>query len=314
MLDQALSHLPGIGPERLRRLHDAGIWTWADVCARPPPPTVRLGPAAWDAVRCEAERCQQACQNGDLRYLATRLNPADRWRLLAEYLADATFVDIETTGLTWSSQITVIAGWQNGRCHTFVRGENLDAALDLLEQARLLVSFNGSSFDVPHILRAFNIPELPCSHLDLRWVCYREALRGGLKAIERALGFNRPPELVGVDGAEAVQLWQAWERHHDAAARQRLESYCRADTLAMRRIAVELLRRRGCAIPPETTDDGSAGATPSHAQNPPGGEPVREYGRDTVPSPSADSAIPRSQPDFARLRRLLFEQRGNADR
>jgi hypothetical protein len=157
---------------------------------------------------------------------------------LSEHFNGAGFFDIETAT---EGGITLIACLQGERIHTFVRGENLDGFLDLVDRVPLLVSFNGLRFDVPQVLEHFHIPSLPCAHLDLRYPCKACGLTGGLKAIEKALGIRRPDDVLGLDGEDAMWLWRAWERDRDENARRRVIRYCRADVVGLREIASHLL-------------------------------------------------------------------------
>ena len=141
--------------------------------------------------------------------------------------------------MDWDAHITVIVCWHGGKLHTFVEHENLDDFLDLLDEVKLLASFNGSSFDVPRILASFHIPELPCPHLDLRWPFYHRGLIGSLKDIAREAGVSRPVDLADADGMLAVQLWDCWAMQQNRAARDQLLRYCAADVLML----VELARQ-----------------------------------------------------------------------
>ena len=116
----------------------------------------------------------------DVRYFVDRFAPADKWRILDYFFDQTTFFDIETLGLQYDASITVIVCWHDGQFRIFVEHENLDDFLELLDDARLLASFNGASFDVPRVLNSFHIPTLPCAHLDLRWSCYHQGHSGGL--------------------------------------------------------------------------------------------------------------------------------------
>ena len=208
MIREALWHLPGLGPERLKQLHLAGIRTWDDF--RHLPQDILLPIELHMKILTEIECSEQAIIAADVQALLKRFHPKDLWRIAGHFFDSATFVDIETAGLSRDSEVTLIGCLHRGRLQTFVRGENLDEFLPLLDDVKLLISFNGSSFDVPRVLGEFHIPTLPCPHVDLRWICYHRDLRGGLKSIERALGLRRPPDLTGTDGAEAVWLWQRW--------------------------------------------------------------------------------------------------------
>ena len=141
---------------------------------------------------------------------------------------------------------------------TFVEHENLDDFLALLEGVSLLVSFNGSTFDVPRVLNAFHIPALGCGHLDLRWSCYHQGYTGGLKEITRQMDIHRPADLQDADGQLAVQLWHAWQMHQDPVARDQLIRYCAADVLLLVVLAERLTgpRRTGRALVASTAGGG----------------------------------------------------------
>lgn len=239
MITEALLHCRGIGPVRLAKLHVAGIRSWTDVTERS-----ECLPSGFRAeVRDEAQRCLAALAAGDIRYFVERFQSADQWRIVAHYLEETTFFDIETTGLTNDASITVIVCWHRGRLHRFVEHENLDDFLSLLDEVSLLASFNGNSFDVPRVLDAFHIPALPCPHVDLRWSCHHQGLRGGLKAIARHFGIVRPADLQDVDGDLAVHLWNRWRMDNDRAARELLVRYCSADVLMLVLLAQRLAAR-----------------------------------------------------------------------
>lgn len=229
MITHSLRHCSGIGPTRLAQLHGIGIRSWNDVIehASKIPPGIRSGLLA------ESRRALDALRTNDIGYFVRQLSPEDKWRVLCEFFDQTSYFDIETSGLEVDAEITVIVCWHRGRLHTFVEHENLDDFLDLLDDVSLLASFNGAGFDVPRVLDAFHIPELPCPHLDLRWPCWHAGLRGGLKNIERTLQIARPPDLRHTDGELAVQLWSDWKQRQDTAARSHLIRYCAADVLIL---------------------------------------------------------------------------------
>ncbi|MFW6414442.1 MAG: ribonuclease H-like domain-containing protein [Verrucomicrobiota bacterium] len=249
MIEGALHHLPAIGGKRLELLREAGICDWHELRCQPPE-LIGLRADKWARVCAEIEQCENAVATDDLNYLLKRFATIDHWRVLERYFTRATFFDIETDGLGWESEITVIVCRQGDEFYKFVNGENLEDFLYFLEDVELLVSFNGNTFDVPRVERAFNIPDLPCPHLDLRWVCYHEGLKGGLKRIEQKLGILRPPDLLDLDGAEAVRLWYRWRDVGDERARKLLVKYCGADVAALELVAAEILKQKGCGITP----------------------------------------------------------------
>lgn len=195
-----------------------------------------------------------ALHNNDIHFLVKNFSPSNHWRILEEYFKEISYFDVETTGLTrYDSVITVIVCFHKGRLYTYLRGENLNEFLDLLEDVALLASYNGNSFDLPFVLDSFHIPELPCPHIDLRWVCYHADLKGGLKAIEAKCGINRPVDLIGIDGFEAVYLWNKWLNEKDSDAKKKLIRYCQADVISLIYILQKTLSRYGVKNSPEDT-------------------------------------------------------------
>ncbi len=236
MITESLRHCSGIGPARLAQLHEAGIRSWNDVIEHPSKIPLGIRPS----LLSQAGRALTALDQNDISYFVNQLCPQDKWRILAEFFDQTSFFDIETTGLEIDASITVIVCWHQGQLHSFVEHENLDEFLVLLDDVSLLASFNGASFDVPRVLDAFHIPQLPCPHLDLRWSCYHAGLTGSLKNIARNLQFVRPLDLADTDGEVAIELWSDWREHEDSTARDHLIRYCAADVLILMMLAQHL--------------------------------------------------------------------------
>lgn len=244
MLTGALQHIRGVGPVRLGQLSAAGVQSWHD--AQNVPDAIPAGLKL--RVLEESERCLKAMADDNISYFVQSFDTRDKWRILSQYFDRCSWFDIETTGLDYDDTITLIICWHRGKLHTFVEHENLDDFLDLLDEVELLVSFNGSTFDVPRILDAFHIPDLPCPHIDLRWPCYYAELNGGLKQIAAQLGLERPADLLDADGSLAVELWSQWVNSKDHAARDLLIRYCAADVLLLLPLTEHLTGRsiRSC--------------------------------------------------------------------
>lgn len=175
-------------------------------------------------------------QEDNAQWFASIMPQNQHWRLYDKFKQDACFLDIETDG--YYGSITVIGVYDGTEAHTFVRGVNLDKELlgNLLSQYKLMLTFNGSSFDLPVIQRYFNLkPTMP--HIDLRHVCSKIGLTGGLKKIEGDLGIQRPEELQGITGMEAVQLWQDFKRTQDQNYLDLLVKYNTEDIVNLPRIA-----------------------------------------------------------------------------
>ena len=153
--------------------------------------------------------------------------------LCASFPGRILFLDIETTGLShFYDEITII-GWSfEGTAKTLVKGQDPSPLLEDAARAKVLVTFNGIRFDTKFITKEFPEVTLPETHLDLMYLCRRLGLKGGQKAIEKALGIRLRDDLADVDGAAAVVLWHRYMRG-DTAALQKLVHYNRADIAAM---------------------------------------------------------------------------------
>jgi hypothetical protein len=154
----------------------------------------------------------------------------DQWRLYPDLAENVRYLDIETLGLAPDDAITMVSMSDGYSTTTLVSGVDLcrENLARLLDGAGLLVSFNGIAFDVPRLKRAFPGLNWDLPHFDLAIEGRRVGLRGGLKRVERRLGYTRPRPLRGVDGAHAVRLWRDHMRG-DAGALRRLMRYNRAD-------------------------------------------------------------------------------------
>ena len=149
------------------------------------------------------------------------------------------YLDIETTGLTYSECIITVIGIHlcRGDNTDFVQlvGKDItaDSILEVLSDVDVIYTYNGSRFDLPFIRSQFgvNLAE-QFTHRDLMYDCWRNNLYGGLKAVERQLGINR--ELKGVDGWEAVKLWWRYVDSFDLDALNTLLEYNREDVVNLK--------------------------------------------------------------------------------
>ena len=209
MLNHSFLHLTGVGRTTEERWWDQGITTWDALVQSGHADALQISELQESAVRLSRR---------DSAWFARSLPAAERWRLYADFLDDAAFLDIETTGLSPEYSYTTMVGvLDNSGYHAYVRGDNLDEFLCSLRKYRLVVTFNGASFDLPFLRGEFG--ELPAgfAHMDLRWVLARLGYKGGLKMIERSTGLNRQGGLADLDGMHAVLLWEMAQQGEDEA-------------------------------------------------------------------------------------------------
>ncbi|HMP90398.1 MAG TPA: ribonuclease H-like domain-containing protein [Kiritimatiellia bacterium] len=245
----AFMHLPGFGPKRISAARSRGVNTWMELLREHHADLPGLDDSTPGWVKT-VRQCEVAVQSGDLRFLVNTFHRAEQWRILADFMQDASFLDIETSGDQLRPEITLIMARHRGRMYTFMADRNLDDFLALMDEIRLLVTFNGASFDVPQMENHFHIPMRDIPHIDLRWLFYHVELRGGLKEIERNVGLQRPPDLAGMDGAEADWLWRRWKATGNRKLLDRLVRYCAADVIGLEHLSRWLIARQTGATPP----------------------------------------------------------------
>ncbi len=234
MLTQSFCHLPGVGPKTEQALWAAGIRSW-DAVLENRSPSCRHVKQSWlPHLRESANRHR----NEELGYFSARMPTSQHWRLFRDFRHCCAFVDIETTGLShFTDEITTIVLYDGQTIRHYVNGENLDAFPDAIEDYRLLVSYNGKSFDVPFIERYFGI-KLPQAHIDLRHVLRSLGIAGGLKNCERRLGIRRQ-QSGDIDGFLAVLLWHEYRRSKDRRFLETLLAYNVEDTVNLEVLMVK---------------------------------------------------------------------------
>ena len=170
----------------------------------------------------------------NIRFFLERLSSGDMWRLFEKFKDKAVYLDIETSGFFQGvDEITVIGLYDGITTKTFVQGINLDRFESEIASYDLIITFNGSQFDLPFIRRQFPNISLPPAHIDLRFFLKKLGYTGGLKRIEKSFGLSRSPEIDGMDGYQAVLLWRAYQ-WGDRGALDRLIQYNTADIVHLK--------------------------------------------------------------------------------
>lgn len=224
MLCATFRHLiRGINAEREIGLWKNGILTWDDFdnCS---PIQESLFPE--DRARVSPlSAARAALQRGDLAYFANALPPREHFRIPLEVPEKTIFLDIETTGLSrYYDRITMVGWSYQGRYRAFVCGHDESELHSVLQDAQVVVTFNGSLFDLPFLRSGFADLSIPRVHIDLRFLAKRVGLTGGQKAIEKVLGFKREGAASEVRGEAAPLLWHRY-RHGDQEAIKLLIEY-----------------------------------------------------------------------------------------
>jgi uncharacterized protein YprB with RNaseH-like and TPR domain len=216
MLRETFVHIPGVGYRTEERLWRGGIRTWDDFSETSRPR--RLPARVVHRIADEIGRSDEALRRRRHRYFARNLPSRDHWRAWSEFGDAVAYLDIETTGLSLGRDaITVVGVYDGSARRSYIQGDDLEELPSALEHAKLLVTFNGSRFDVPFLRKAFPRMHLDQIHLDLVHPLRRLGFVGGLKAIESQVGILRSEETTGLGGFDAVRLWRAHDEGDDDA-------------------------------------------------------------------------------------------------
>lgn len=253
MLTQTFLHIKGIGAKKERELWRRGITSWEDfesklksqlrmfTCPDDPSPV------------CDSRR---ALREGDAEFFARNLPRREHYRIALGFPSKTLFLDIETTGLSRYYDTITVVGWSmDSEYGVYIKGNNDGALRAALSEAKAIVTFNGSLFDLPFIRQEFSNLHIPSAHVDLRFLARRVGLSGGQKAIEKELGLVRPSYLQDVEGGAAPLLWYKY-RQGDLNSLKLLISYNHADIEGMKYIfdAVvdRLIERQQLPLPGRT--------------------------------------------------------------
>jgi uncharacterized protein YprB with RNaseH-like and TPR domain len=227
MLKRTFIHLPTIGPRSEAHFWRQGLATWEDFLAVPRIRGLSRERLGW----LQRELAGSLTHLHDPAYFAHRLHAGEHWRLFNHFRPKVAYLDIETTGTVWPGLLVTVVGLYDGRTmRQFVQGYNLQQFPRALAEFDLLVTFNGSQFDLPVLRAYFADVVLPPAHVDLRFLLARLGYKGGLKKIEPRFGIRRPDEVDGMDGYMAVLLWQRYQRG-DRRALDTLLTYNREDVV-----------------------------------------------------------------------------------
>jgi uncharacterized protein YprB with RNaseH-like and TPR domain len=227
MLKRTFLHLPGVGRRTEAQFWRRGLRTWEDFLGAKG--VAGLSRERLKRLKAHLEESVSHLENP--AYFAPRLPVPEHWRLFRHFRPRAAYLDIETTGQIWGAmEVTVVGLYDGVRFRQFVQGRNLREFPRALAPYDLLITYNGTQFDLPVLRAYFAELAVPPVHVDLRFLLARLGYRGGLKGIEPHFGIRRPPEVNGMDGYAAVLLWER-HRRGDRTALEQLLKYNREDVV-----------------------------------------------------------------------------------
>ena len=234
MLNSSFIHIQGIGAITEQRLWETGFRDWDSFSGDI---TIPFPAGRKYFLEKGIEESRRHLANRNPVYFSKHLPSNQCWRLFPEFRESTVYLDIETTGLDrYFNDITTIALYDGQSIKTYVRGQNLEDFIEDIQKYKVIVSYNGKSFDIPFIEHHFNI-QLDHAHIDLRYILHSLGFRGGLKGCEKQLGMDRG-DLTDIDGFFAVLLWEEYQRSGDQKALDTLLVYNIQDTINLENLMV----------------------------------------------------------------------------
>lgn len=238
MIRNTFSILPGIGERLERRLWRSGILDWADF----------LNAGDINFIGSHKKSFYDACLSSAMKeldksnawYFAATVRRREHWRLFDIFKGEAACLDIETNGLmpARGGYATMVGIYDGFDYKCFIRNVNLtfDGLNRELSRYKLLITFYGAGFDIPFLMRSMPGLKFDIPHFDICFASKRIGYKGGMKKLETLLGISRDESVKGIDGYDAIKLWEN-ARRGSSEALELLRTYNREDTVNLSRMA-----------------------------------------------------------------------------
>jgi len=232
MIKQSFIFLPGISNKKEQNVWNQGINSWDSfINAKNLQGFSKRSKSFCDF---HLEKAKKALNADDSLYFHKRMPNVEAWRLYNHFKDDVCFLDIETVG--YNGYVTVVGLYDGFDTKIMVKDINLNMKVlkQELSKYKLLVTFNGSSFDLPVLQKYYpgSVPKI--AHIDLRHACRKVGLVGGLKMIEEEVGIKRPDHLKAMGGDQAIKLWRAYRASGDKEYLDLLVQYNEEDIVNLK--------------------------------------------------------------------------------
>ena len=240
MIKNTFLVLENVGLKKEKSIWQQGIDDWNDFLAVDRIKGIsRKAKIYYDKRLAEAKRKLYA---EDIGYFYSNLPMSEHWRLYSYFKEQALFIDIEFSSIK-KGYPTVISLYDGDDVKTMIRGINMDKNLleKELNKAKLLVSFNGSVFDIPFLERYFKI-KVQIPHFDLRFALNRMGYSGSLKGIEKEFGIKRNNIYVeNLGSGDPLLLWKTFLATCDDYYLNLLVEYNQEDVINLKTIADKIV-------------------------------------------------------------------------
>src|SRR5258708_7801157 len=207
MLTCTFRHFKGIGAKTEREIWRSGVSSWDEFESRHAIQLSMFSVETDDEEVAQVWDSKRAFIEEDADYFARGLPKQEHYRIALSFPSKTMFLDIETTGLSRYYDTITLVGWSmGGEYNVYMKGDDAGPLRKALSEAKAIVTFNGSLFDVPFLNYEFSDLHLPAAHVDLRFLARRVGLVGGQKDVEITVGLQRPGVLSEMRGEAAPLL------------------------------------------------------------------------------------------------------------
>ena len=173
MLHQTFIHIPGIGKQTEQDLWQHGIQSWDDA-DRFEKRFGFAGPRLQGKLDEYIPLSRAAIENRDAAFFHRLTALGEAWRVYPEFCDDCVYLDIESTGLSTVFDSVTVVGLYDGKRYTvFTQGDDLDEVQKALQKYSVVVTFNGSGFDLRFLKNTFDCKDL--THVQFREVGRRHS-------------------------------------------------------------------------------------------------------------------------------------------
>lgn len=233
MLKNSYIHIPYVGYITEQKIWNSGVKDWSgfDVSK------VNLSSFRKNHIKKFVELSIDNFDKNNYSFFSSLMPKNEHWRCLLDFPKVA-YLDIETTGLDKvRDDITMIGVYDGSKVKTFVKGKDFLGFKDYINSFPMIVTFNGSCFDLPFISSKLKV-NFDQLHVDLRFAFAKLCITGGLKKIEKDFGLKRSSATADLDGFEAVRLWHEYVKGDDSAL-ELLKQYNAEDVIGLKELSLK---------------------------------------------------------------------------
>ncbi len=153
------------------------------------------------------------------------LKQKDHYLLYPYFKDNIIFLDIETCGYDKNKNITFI-GLSDGENFKLFNPNNITFDISKILKNKMIVTFNGNVFDIPHIKKKLNYNFETNFFIDLRFLLNKINIKGSLKEVEEKFNIKRNLKLSSGD---PLLLYKKFYATQDYYYLELLEEYIKQD-------------------------------------------------------------------------------------